>query len=183
LNLIALYFLSNWLPTIAASAGLTIENSVLLGATLQLGGTIGTVLMGWFIDRVGFRAVLLSCFAVAFVTIALIGHSTGSIAMLFVVVFIVGFAVVGGQPASNALAASFYPTTLRTTGVGWSLGIGRIGSVVGPVIGGELIRQNWSQANLFYAVAAPSLIIVIVLFMASQTIQVAKPVTGGSAAH
>jgi AAHS family 4-hydroxybenzoate transporter-like MFS transporter len=176
LNLIALYFLSNWLPTIASLAGLSIERAVLLGAALQLGGTCGTVVMGSLINRAGFCTVLLTCFAAAFVSIALIGHAASSLVLLFLVVFAAGFAVVGGQPAINALAASFYPTLLRTTGVGWSLGVGRIGSVAGPVIGGELIRQNWSQVNLFYAAALPSLLIVLAIAIAGGTFR-------GSAGH
>ncbi len=163
MNLIALYFLSNWLPTLAKSTGMSLENAVLLGAMLQFGGTLGTITMGWLIDRLGFRRVLLPCFVVAAGSIALIGHSSASLALLFAVVFVTGFAVVGGQPAINALAASFYPTALRSTGIGWCLGIGRIGAVIGPVVGGELIRLKLAQSDLFYAAALPSVIIVLVV--------------------
>lgn len=97
LNMIALYFLSNWLPTIAKLAGLSLEKAVLVGAALQLGGTIGTVAMGGLIDRIGFRRVLVPCFATAAVFIALIGHSVSAVGLLFAVVFVTGFAVVGGQ--------------------------------------------------------------------------------------
>jgi hypothetical protein len=65
--------------------------------------------------------------------------------------------MVGGQPAVNALAGHFYPTALRSTGIGWSLGIGRIGSVIGPLVGGQLIALNWSNAALFHAAAVPVL--------------------------
>lgn len=163
MNLIALYFLSNWLPTLAKSTGMSLEHAVLLGAMLQFGGTLGTITMGWLIDRLGFRRVLLPCFIVAGCSIALIGHSAASLAVLFAVVFVTGFAVVGGQPAINAMAASYYPTTLRSTGVGWCLGIGRIGAVIGPVVGGELIRLNLAQSDLFHAAALPSVVIVLVL--------------------
>ncbi|UAN34286.1 MFS transporter [Enterobacter sp. JBIWA005] len=165
LNMIALYFLSNWLPTIARLAGMSLEQAVLAGAMLQLGGTIGTIVMGSLIDKIGFRRVLVPCFAIAAVFIALIGHSIEVITLLFTVVFVTGFTVVGGQPAINAMAASYYPTTLRTTGVGCSLGVGRIGSVVGPVIGGQLIGLNWSQGSLFFLIAIPSIIIVLVLLL------------------
>lgn len=163
MNLIALYFLSNWLPTLAKSTGMSLENAVLLGAMLQFGGTLGTIAMGRMIDRVGFRRILLPCFMVASGSIALIGHSSASLALLFTVVFVTGFVVVGGQPAINAMAASFYPTALRSTGIGWCLGIGRIGAVIGPVVGGELIRLKLAQSDLFYAAALPSVVIVLVL--------------------
>jgi len=171
LNMIALYFLSNWLPTIAKLAGLSLENAVLVGATLQLGGTFGTIAMGGMIDRIGFKRVLVPCFATAAVFIALIGHSVGAIALLFVIVFVTGFAVVGGQPAINAMAANYYPTALRTTGVGYSLGVGRIGSVIGPVVGGQLIGLNWGQESLFHLVAVPSVFIVLILLFGARTVQ------------
>ncbi|WP_287881673.1 MFS transporter [Aquitalea sp.] len=177
LNMIALYFLSNWLPTLARLAGMSLERAVLVGAVLQLGGTLGTILMGWLIDRAGFRRILLPCFMLATVLIALIGHSVSSAGWLFALVFLVGFAVVGGQPAINAMAASFYPTTLRTTGVGWSLGIGRIGSVLGPMVGGQLIALNWTQVALFQLVALPSLLIVVLLLFGLRG-SLGKGVTG-----
>lgn len=169
MNLIALYFLSNWLPTLAKSTGMSLENAVLLGAMLQFGGTLGTIAMGWLIDRLGFRRILLPCFIVAACSIALIGHSAASLVLLFAVVFVTGFVVVGGQPAINAMAASYYPTALRSTGVGWCLGIGRIGAVIGPVVGGELIRLNLAQSELFHAAALPSLVIVLVLLFAVRS--------------
>jgi AAHS family 4-hydroxybenzoate transporter-like MFS transporter len=79
--------------------------------------------------------------------------------------------VVGGQPAVNALAGQFYPTTLRSTGIGWSLGIGRIGSVIGPLVGGQLIALNWSNTSLFHAAAVPvlcSALLVIALAGATR---------------
>ncbi|NWK76858.1 aromatic acid/H+ symport family MFS transporter [Aquitalea sp. LB_tupeE] len=168
LNMIALYFLSNWLHTITKLAGLSLQQAVLVGAALQLGGTFGTVAMGRLIDRIGFRRVLIPCFISAAIFIALIGHTADTVLLLFGAVFLTGFAVVGGQPAINAMAANNYPTALRTTSVGWSLGIGRIGSLIGPVLGGQLIALNWSQSTLFHLVALPSVLIVLILLLGSR---------------
>ena len=164
MNLINLYFLSNWLPTIARDAGLSTSTAVLAGTALQVGGTIGTLVMGQFIDRSGFRRVLIPCFLVAGVSIFLIGRPEISLAFLFVTIFVTGFCIVGGQPAVNALAASYYPTTLRATGIGWSLGIGRIGSILGPVLGGELIRLKWPNSTIFIAVAIPALVSAVMVW-------------------
>nr|WP_175165426.1 MFS transporter [Paraburkholderia fynbosensis] len=168
MNLLNLYFLSNWLPTIARSAGLSTATSVLVGTVLQLGGVVGTVVMGPLIDRVGFFKVLVPAFLVAAVTIAAIGQSGLSLAMLLGVVSVTGFTIIGGQPALNALAATYYPTSLRSTGVGWSLGIGRIGSIVGPVIGGELIRLGLSNGSLFLAVAVPAVLSASMLVLVAK---------------
>jgi AAHS family 4-hydroxybenzoate transporter-like MFS transporter len=63
----------------------------------------------------------------------------------------------------NALAATYYPTALRSTGIGWSLGIGRIGAIVGPVLAGELMALHWSNQQLFIAAAVPALISALVM--------------------
>lgn len=165
LNLVNLYFLANWLPTIATSAGMSTSSAVLLGTMLQVGGVIGTVAMGPVIDRAGFRRVLVPVFAVAAVAIALIGRPAMPVAALFAVVTVAGLCIIGGQPAVNALAASYYPTSLRSTGIGWSLGIGRIGSILGPTLGGELIRRQWSNASIFATVAVPAAVSALLVYL------------------
>jgi MFS transporter, AAHS family, 4-hydroxybenzoate transporter len=173
MNLLNLYFLANWLPTIAKSAGASTSAAVLVGTTLQVGGVVGTLLMGPIIDRIGFFKVLVPTFLVAAIAISTIGQPGLSFAMLLVAVGITGLCIVGGQPAVNAMAATYYPTELRSTGVGWSLGIGRVGSILGPVIGGELIRLNWSNTDLFIAVAVPAAASAMILIVLAWEMRVA----------
>jgi AAHS family 4-hydroxybenzoate transporter-like MFS transporter len=78
-------------------------------------------------------------------------------------VFIAGWCVVGGQPGINALAGTFYPTSLRSTGVGWGLGVGRAGAIVGPVVGGEFMRRQWATRNMFLAAAVPALVSTVAM--------------------
>jgi MFS transporter, AAHS family, 4-hydroxybenzoate transporter len=159
-NLLDMYFLSNWLPTVIRDAGYTTQTAVLAGTALWGGGVIGTLLLGRIIDLVGFTRVLATTFVIAIVATAAIGNPAVMVSVLamFVAIFLTGFSIVGGQPAINALAATYYPTSLRSTGIGWSLGIGRIGSVVGPVLGGALLHLHWSSAALFKAAAVPACI-------------------------
>jgi len=100
----------------------------------------------------------LTTFAVATIAIIMMGQVHTALLPVFLVIFLAGFCIVGGQPAINALAATYYPTSLRSTGIGWSVGIGRLGSIVGPVVGGELLRLNWSMDSLFIAAAVPAAI-------------------------
>jgi AAHS family 4-hydroxybenzoate transporter-like MFS transporter len=100
--------------------------------------------------------MLTGTYAVATLAIAFIGHPTLSLAMLALIVFVAGWCVIGGQPGINALSATYYPTDLRSTGIGWGLGIGRIGGIVGPYIGGVLIGQAWTAQQLFWAAAVPA---------------------------
>jgi MFS family permease len=89
--------------------------------------------------------------------IALIGQPGLSVAMLFVVVFLAGFGIFSGQAGNNAVAATYYPTTLRSTGVGAALGIGRIGSILGPYVA-EFMRPRYSTQQLFLVFAVPALL-------------------------
>jgi MFS transporter, AAHS family, 4-hydroxybenzoate transporter len=163
MNLLNLYFLASWLPTVVRDAGNSASTAVLAGTVLQVGGTIGTVGLAWLIGRLGFIPVLAASFGLASVTILLIGQPGLSIALLFVLVFVAGWCVVGGQPGINALAGTFYPTSLRSTGVGWGLGVGRAGAIVGPVVGGEFMRRQWSTRDIFFAAAVPAFISTVAL--------------------
>lgn len=159
-NLLQMYFLSNWLPTVMREAGYSTQMAVLAGTMLWVGGVVGTLALGRIIDRLGFIPVLAVSFLTAIVSTALIGNPVviASVGIIFMMIFFSGFAIVGGQPALNALAATYYPTSLRSTGIGWSLGVGRVGSVIGPVLGGYLMHLNWSHHQLFIAAAVPAVV-------------------------
>lgn len=161
MNLLVLFFLSNWLPVLMKDAGFSNNYAVLAGTALQVGGVAGTLTLGWWIDRIGFSKVLITTFLVATMAIATIGQVQASLLLVFITIFVAGFCIVGGQPAINALAATYYPTSLRSTGIGWSIGIGRLGSIVGPVVGGELLRLEWSISALFIAAAVPAAIAAV----------------------
>jgi AAHS family 4-hydroxybenzoate transporter-like MFS transporter len=163
MNLLVLYSLSNWLPTVVTGMGYTTQTAVLVGTVLQVGGTIGTFGLAWLIARGGFIPMLTATFAVATASIALIGQPGISLALLNVIVFVAGWAIIGGQPGINALSATFYPTYLRSTGVGWGLGIGRTGAIVGPYLGGMLLGLNWGPRELFLAAAVPALVSTITM--------------------
>jgi AAHS family 4-hydroxybenzoate transporter-like MFS transporter len=108
--------------------------------------------------------VLVVTFVLATVSIALIGQPGFSFATVSLIVFIAGWCIVGGQPGLNTLAATYYPTALRSTGVGAGLGVGRLGAIIGPYAGGVLLAQQWSAQQLFYAAAVPAGISAVVMF-------------------
>jgi MFS transporter, AAHS family, 4-hydroxybenzoate transporter len=158
MNLLNLYSLANWLPTVVTGMGYDQNTAVLVGTILQVGGTIGTFGLAWLISRAGFLPMLIATFALATISIALIGSPGISLALLYVIVFIAGWCVVGGQPGVNAFAATFYPTYLRSTGVGFGLGVGRIGAIVGPLIGGAMMARQFTPQQLFWAAAIPAFV-------------------------
>jgi AAHS family 4-hydroxybenzoate transporter-like MFS transporter len=164
MSLLDLYLLSNWLPTVLNDLGVSVSIAAAIGAMLQVGGVVGTFTLGYFIDRFSFRALVLTylCAAVAVASIGLTSHSTS---LVTVAIFAAGFCIVGGQIAANALAATYYPTAIRSTGVGWALGIGRIGSIVGPLIGGVMLAREIGPQPLFAAAAIPPLIAAAAAFV------------------
>jgi AAHS family 4-hydroxybenzoate transporter-like MFS transporter len=167
MSLLDLYFLSNWLPTVLNDLGASVPQAALIGSMLQVGGVVGTFVLGSIIDRFSFRALALVYFIAVFAVGAIgqLGHSAGFVTMA---IFAAGFCIVGGQIAANALAAGFYPTAVRATGVGWALGIGRIGSIVGPLVGGALLTMKWSAGQVFAAAAAAALCAALAAFSLSR---------------
>ncbi|HEY6344345.1 MAG TPA: MFS transporter [Bryobacteraceae bacterium] len=163
MNLLNLYFLTLWLPTVVADIGYSAPVAVRVGATLQLAGVIGAFLQGWCVQRLGFVPVLATGFALASLNIALIGYPGIALGLLVVVVSLAGLGVVGGQSGVNAFSATFYPTELRATGVGAGLGVGRVGAIIGPYLGGQLLAMHWSHQQLFLASAIPALISAVVM--------------------
>ncbi len=164
MNLLNLYSLASWLPTVVRDAGYSASTAVLVGTILQVGGTLGTFGLAWLVPRGGFVRVLASTFAIACVSVALIGQPSLTLPLIFVVVFIAGWCVVGSQPALNALSGTYYPTAMRSTGVGAGLGVGRIGAIVGPVVGGYFMASHWATRDMFLAAAIPALISAIAMF-------------------
>lgn len=169
MNLLNLYFLSSWLPTVATpmvkAAGAPPSVALLLGTMLQLAGVLGAVILGWSAQRFGFTIVLTASFLLACLNIAAIGQPGISLSVLFLAVFFAGLGIVGSQSVVNALAATLYPTDLRSTGIGSGLGIGRIGSIVGPQVAGILIGLHWQAHQLFLTAAVPALIAALMVLV------------------
>jgi MFS transporter, AAHS family, 4-hydroxybenzoate transporter len=165
MNLLALFFLLSWLPTLMHDNGITVHTAILLTTMSQIGNAAGGVLLGRLIDwRSSFR-ILGWTYLAAAAWIILIGEAGGSVELLVVMVFGAGFCAGGGQTAANALAAEFYPTAMRSTGVGWALGIGRIGSIVGPTLGGLLLAGGVQSRQIFWMAALPVSIATVAAFL------------------
>jgi len=180
MSLLDLYLLSNWLPTVLNDLGASVSMAVAVGAMFQVGGVVGTFALGQFIDRFSFRALSLT-YLLAAVAVAAIGFSGQSIALATLAIFCAGFCIIGGQIAANALAATYYPTMVRSSGVGWALGIGRIGSIVGPLIGGILFARHVGAESLFLAAAVPALCASLAAFALIHITGRSAPATVSSA--
>jgi AAHS family 4-hydroxybenzoate transporter-like MFS transporter len=157
-NLLVLYFCATWLPTVINNTGVSVRLAVIATALFQVGGIVGTLVLAVLIERFGPYRVLAGAYFPAALLIAAIGQAGSTIELIIPAVFAAGFCVVGAQIGANALTATFYPTFIRSTGVGWALGIGRIGSIIGPLLGGLMLALQWHIPTIFLAGAVPVLI-------------------------
>ena len=181
MNAVNLYFLSSWLPTVVRNAGYRTSTAALVGAALQVGGGIGAVALTWFVARYGPLAVLLVNFTIASLAVATIGQPALTLSILFVVVFTAGWCILGSQAVMNAFSATFYPTAVRSTGIGWGLGISRVGAVLGPLIAGIMLQRHWPVSEVFFAAAVPAIVSAVAAFALNRVIRT-KATTASEAA-
>ena len=158
INLAEFYALQSWLPTVLSRLDYAIAEVALVTSLTTTGGIVAAFVVGPAMDRIGYYAPLVVVYVVGALFVALTGATLASARwMLMTVAFFAGFCVSGGQKSLIALAAVFYPAPVRSTGVGWSLGVGRIGGIAGPLLFGMLLGRDAMPAGAFYAAAVPML--------------------------
>ena len=134
-NLMGYFFLISWTPTLMGAAHVPPQTAALAGAALQVGGTVGSLLLCWWLQRARFLAIAI-LFVIAVPVVGSIGYAgLSSTGALIAATFCAGFVVLGIQSGINVVGAMIYPTSLRANGSGWQLGIGRFGAIIGPLVG------------------------------------------------
>jgi AAHS family 4-hydroxybenzoate transporter-like MFS transporter len=161
MNVLGAYFVSSWLPTLLHGAGHSTRVAVLVGTTLQVGGAIGVVMLGLVQRKVGLVPLLAGAFGAAAASLAVVGTPGLPLAALVAAVVVVGVGLLAGPPMLNALAATWYPTDLRSTGVGAALGVGRFGAILGPLVASVLVARGWPMEGLFGVAAVPALLAMV----------------------
>jgi AAHS family 4-hydroxybenzoate transporter-like MFS transporter len=162
MGLVIIYALINWMPLLFKDAGVDPQTATLVSALFPLGGC-GAILFGWLMDRFNANRIIAVGYGLTAVFIYAIGLTAGSVAMLMLLVFVAGVLMNTAQSSMPALAAAFYPTQGRATGVAWMLGIGRFGGIAGSFLVAELLRRNLSFGEIFAVVAAPGVIAMVAL--------------------
>ena len=158
LNLMGYFFLLSWTPTLMAVLKLPPSVGALAGAMIQVGGTVGSLALARWFERQRFFAIAI-VFVIAVPIVASIGFAgTTSTTALAIATFFAGFCVLGIQTGINVAGALVYPTSLRANGSGWELGIGRIGSIIGPLVGalfvGLPVEKLYMWSSLPFALGA-----------------------------
>lgn len=178
-SLLDLYLLASWLPTVFHDAGLALTISIIAAALFHAGGAGISVVLGRIVDRFGAYRVIAWTYLVGAGAIALLGPAR-SAAAIMILALCAGIGVIGGQMGAVLVAASIYPTSIRSTGVGWALGIGRIGSIIGPIFGGLMLARHWPLHTIFLASAVPSLVGAAAIYLMGREQSAAGPALAAS---
>jgi AAHS family benzoate transporter-like MFS transporter len=165
--LFMVYALSSWLAKLMASAGYSLGSALTFVLVLNFGAVIGAVGGGWLADRFHIKYVLVGMYALAAVSITLLGYKV-STPMLFLLVGLAGASTIGTQIVTYAYAGQFYPMAVRSTGIGWASGVGRSGAILAPIVIGTLVGMALPLQHNFLAIAIPAVIAAVAVSLISH---------------
>lgn len=171
--LLMIFGMNTWLPGLMTAAGYPLHSSILFLLVLNLGAIFGAIGGGWLSDKWKPKKVLILFFILAVFSIFLLGFKT-HILMLYVLVAIAGASTVGTQIISNAYTSHYYPSEIRSTGVGWALGVGRLGGIAGPLLGGILLTLELPTYQNFLAFSIPAAIGAVAIFFVQDRYSVSN---------
>ncbi|MBP0630530.1 MFS transporter [Cupriavidus sp. AcVe19-1a] len=159
------YLLFVWMPTLLSEAGATLRQATMATSLLSFGGVLGAVSAGWFMDRFNKSCVVALAFTIGAVAVWTIEQQISNQTALAVSLLIAGVGVSGAIFSMSSLAASYYPASVRSTGIATMVGIGRIGGMVGPIAGGLLMHTASGSGSYFAVVTASALISAMALLV------------------
>jgi MFS transporter, AAHS family, 4-hydroxybenzoate transporter len=175
-NLMGYFFLISWTPTLMSAAKLPPATAALAGAALQVGGTVGALILCWWLQRARFLAIAI-LFVFAIPVVGAIGFAgLTSTAALLTATFFAGFLVLGIQSGINVVGAMIYPTSLRAAGSGWQLGIGRLGAIIGPFLGALFVGLPVDQLYMWSALPfAGGAVVAFIIYVLNKARLQAHP--------
>ncbi|MEW2357100.1 MFS transporter [Spirillospora sp. NPDC029432] len=176
LVMFAFYFVTSWTPKLLVEAGMSADQGITGGVLLNLGGIFGATLLGVLAARFALKHVLVGYLAATAVLLALFVPAASVYGLLLALGALIGVFVNGCVAGLYALTPSVYEPAVRATGVGWGIGIGRIGAILSPVVAGRLLDADWTPGQLFLLVTA-------VLVLGAATVNAFRLAPGGRAAE
>jgi AAHS family 4-hydroxybenzoate transporter-like MFS transporter len=159
--LLVTYLLNSWTPMIAVRSGVAPGMAALCGVFLNLGGIIGALLSTLLVRSFGLFKLVAVMITGGALAIAALGQLHGSIVALLCGLFVAGALAIGGQQNTPAMAVQLYPQRMRAAGAGWQFAVGRLGSILGPIIGGHLVASDITPQTMFVVVAIPTLLAAV----------------------
>lgn len=171
LSFAALYFLTSWIPKIAAISGMSASLAIYAGILFNMGALFGIIFQGYLSAKFGLKNIICYFLLGTAVLMILFGFVKDPF-FLLLLFCLIGFGIQGGFIGLYAVAAKLYETEIRSTGIGWAIGFGRLGAIIGPFLGGILISQGISISLNFTFFAIP----VFIAAVATLFIQLKKEV-------
>lgn len=156
MGLVIFYSLVNWMPVLFREAGLAPRQATLVAALFPLGG-IGAVVFGWLMDRYDGDRIIAAGFALTALAVFAIGQVVDHLGLLVPAVLVAGILMNTAQSSLPALAAGFYPTPCRASGVAWMLGIGRLGGIAGSFMVAQMSAMQFGFTTILDVLALPGL--------------------------
>jgi MFS transporter, AAHS family, 4-hydroxybenzoate transporter len=160
-SLLNLFLFVYWLPEVLHLTGMTPPQAVFASSLIALGGMFAVLYLGLLIDRFGPERALALHYAAGVVFIALIALVALPYFALLTVIFLAGTTVIGSQTGANGACGALYPARMRTTGIGWAIGIGRVGSIVSPILGGYLLARGLPPTQIFLSACLFALVAAV----------------------
>ena len=163
-----LYFLISWIPKLTEATGLSMSLAIYAGTVFNMGAFFGIISQGYISSRMGIKRTVALFLGITGILMATFKMFIGSNTLLFVI-GLLGFTLQGGFVGLYVVAARIYPTEFRTTGLGWAIGVGRLGGVIGPALGGVLIGIGLSMAENFMIFSIPVILAGLITFYLAST--------------
>jgi MFS transporter, AAHS family, 4-hydroxybenzoate transporter len=170
-NLLSIYLIGYWLPTVLNLSGLSPADSVFAASLMSAGPLLSVFAMAPLARHFGPQRVLAVMLVTGVVVIATVGLANPPHDLLLLAIFLMGCCTVGSMTGINGMTAALYPARVRTTGMGWALGIGRLGGIGGPWLGGVLLVAGWPPRQIFLFACITALIgtfCVVMLFILAR---------------
>jgi MFS transporter, AAHS family, 4-hydroxybenzoate transporter len=166
-TLFTLYLINSWLPLMIKDAGMSLRDASLIATLGQAGGALGSLAVGWCMDRYSPHKVLCATHVAAGLCALCIAATERTFIATSLLVCAMGYCMNSLNVGYVALAARFYPTSVRATGTSWEQGIGRFGAISGAAMGGVLLATGWSFNAVFGALCVPMAIGMVAVLIKS----------------
>ena len=161
LLMFSFYFITSWTPKLLVAAGLSTRQGITGGVLLNLGGIVGGSLFGYLVSRWPLKLLACLCLAFTAAGMVLFGVFAADLRAAFPIALAIGVFLFGSMVGLYAATPILYPADIRATGMGWAIGIGRLGAILAPVIAGLLVDRGWGASHLYYAFAVPLVAAVV----------------------
>ncbi|MEG2632120.1 MAG: MFS transporter, partial [Comamonas sp.] len=182
LLMFSVYFSLSWTPKLLVQAGMSTQQGVTGGVLLNLGGIVGGSLFGFLALKAKLKHLVFGCMLLYALFTALFGAASANLGMAFATAVGLGVFLFASMAGLYGLVPATYPAAVRATGMGWAIGIGRIGAIVAPFMAGLLLDGGWSPASLYYVFALP-LVAAALAVLATGAAQAQAPAPRIASAH